>query len=84
MIKSHIFHLCFYQTHTQTKFPKNACVSVSSAPSSVTQGFNEKVWMTVCVLLPTLSPALLPSRLARSHSQFRMTERTADSSVFRN
>lgn len=33
-------------------------VSVSSAPVfSMTQGYNEKVWMTVCVLLPTLSPS---------------------------
>lgn len=31
---------------------------MSSAPVfSMTQGYNEKVWMTVCVLLPTLSPS---------------------------
>lgn len=55
----HFFPPAFAKhTHTQTKM----CVSVSSAPSSMTQAYNEKVWMTVCVLLPTLSPSL-PSRL---------------------
>lgn len=53
--------------------------------SSVTQGNNEKVWMTVCVLLPTLSlfPRLcLSPSLCQSQSQ--ITEYSADSSVFRN
>lgn len=42
-------------THTHTHHQLRMSVSVSSAPdSSMTQGYNEKVRMTVCVLLPTL------------------------------